>query len=466
MADVTLQSCPLPPVSPLRWRARVKALQQFNTGAEMLREAGGPVTLVRLGPRRITPTFVMVTSPQGARDVLGGTDEAIDKEMIVHIQSRLFGSNVFNMPYLSWKPRRRTLQPLFTKKHVATFSGHMSEAAEALAAKWAAGMEVDLDAEIRGLTLRVIGRSVFGVDFGANDAIGPATETVLNYVTKRSLRAVRAPVGLPTLQRSRFRTALATLHSVIDEAVAACRSEPDREAELIRLLLDARDPETGRPLSDKAIRDELLVFLLAGHDTTSTTLTYALWALGHHPEMQARVAAEASAAAADWTLSVESVPLLPYTTQVVHEALRLCPPAPAIGRMAMRDVVVDGFRIPAGTNLLVGVYALHRDPALWEDPTRFEPDRFDPQLARTRNRWQFLPFGAGPRSCIGDHFAMLEAILGLATLVRAIEVISFNDDFPFALPFTMTAGAPIPARVTARSTSVAPAETRAPAGEG
>ena len=306
MADVTLQSCPLPPVSPLRWRARVKALQQFNTGAEMLREAGGPVTLVRLGPRRITPTFVMVTSPQGARDVLGGTDEAIDKEMIVHIQSRLFGSNVFNMPYLSWKPRRRTLQPLFTKKHVATFSGHMSEAAEALAAKWAAGMEVR--PRRRDPRAHVARHRTFGV-WGRlrRERRDRARNRDRAQLCDEAVAACRPCAGrAPDAAAGSLPRGLATLHSVIDEAVAACRTEPDREAELIRLLLDARDPETGRPLTDKAIRDELLVFLLAGHDTTSTTLTYALWALGHHPEMQARVAAEASAAAADRTLSVET----------------------------------------------------------------------------------------------------------------------------------------------------------------
>jgi cytochrome P450 len=447
-----LRHVPLPPKAPLTLRSRIKALQEFHVGAEILRDAGGPVTMVTVGPRGITPAFAMVTSPQGARDVLGGTSEAIDKEMIVHIQSRLFGANVFNMPYATWKPRRRTLQPLFTKKHVATFSGHMAAAAESLAARWGAGDTVDLDKEIRRLTLRVIGRSVFDVDFGLIDGIGPATECVLSYVTRRSLHPIRAPRWMPTAQRRRFRRSMDVLHSVIDDAVAACRANPSSGAELIRLLLDARDPETGQPLSDNAIRDELLVFLLAGHDTTSTTLTYALWALGHHPDMQAEVAAEASAI--DRTLSVDDVARLPYTTQVIHEALRLCPPAPAVGRMAMQDVMVDGFRIPAGTNLVVGVYALHRDPALWDQPTVFDPDRFSPERSRGRNRWQFLPFGGGPRSCIGDHFAMLEAILGLATLVRSIEITSLDDNFPVALPFTMTAGAPIPARVNARSLSI------------
>jgi cytochrome P450 len=452
------QSYSVPPTVPLSWLARLKALQTFHTGAETIRDAGGPVTLIKLGPRRVTPTFAMVTSPQGARDVLGGTDDAIDKEMIVHVQSRLFGANVFNMPYAAWKPRRRTLQPLFTKKHVATFSGHMSEAAEALARKWAQGGTVDLDHEIRRLTLRVIGRSVFDVDFGVNADIGPATECVLSYVTQRSLHPVRAPIWLPTIARRRFRRAMAVLHGVIDDAIAACRANPDSGAELIRLLLEARDPETGEPLDAAAIRDELLVFLLAGHDTTSTTLTYALWALGRHPDMQAKVADEAWSAAPDRAISVDDVPNLPYTTQVLHEALRLCPPAPAIGRMAIRDLVVDGYRIPAGTNVIVGAYAIHRDPALWEQPTLFDPDRFSPERSRGRNRWQFIPFGGGPRSCIGDHFAMLEAILGLATLARSAAITSLEAEFPVALPFTMTAGAPIPARVSARTREMTPAD--------
>ncbi len=171
--------------------------------------------------------------------------------------------------------------------------------------------------------------------------------------------------------------------------------------------MQTTDPQTGHPLSDRAICDELVLFLLAGHDTTSTTLTYALWALGHRPDLQQRVAAEAGALG-DRRLTLEDVPRLRYTVQVLHEALRLCPPAPAVGRMVMADIEVDGYRLPAGTFAVVAIYALHRDPALWEDPLRFDPDRFSSERSKGRDRWQYLPFGGGPRACIGDHFAMLE----------------------------------------------------------
>jgi len=246
-----------------------------------------------------------------------------------------------------------------------------------------------------------------------------------------------------------MRRSLAALHGVIDRAVAQARSSDDSDAELVRLLVEARDPDTGQPLSDEAIRAELLVFLLAGHDTTATTLTYALWALGRDGAIQGRLAAEAQALG-DRVLQVEDASRLPYTVQVLHEALRVCPPAPAFGRLAMRDVVIDGYRVPKGTNVVVGAYALQHDPALWEHPERFDPERVSPERAQGRSRWQFFPFGAGPRSCIGDHFAMLEATLGLATIVRRVEIEAMTGDFPIALPFTMTAGGPIPARVRAR----------------
>ncbi|HZS20690.1 MAG TPA: cytochrome P450 [Pseudonocardiaceae bacterium] len=445
------QAHPLAPWVTLPWLQRLRAVTAYHTGAERIRDVSGPVALIKLGPRRITPVAAMVTSPQGARDVLAGTDAAIDKEMIVHVESRLHGDNVFNMAHEQWLPRRRALQPLFTKQHVATFSGHMAGAAEELAASWASGRQVDLDQDCRTLTLRVIGRSIFGLELGERAGqLGPHITRILLYPSRRALRPVRVPAALPTPARWRFRKSMAVIHQVVEEALTAFRADPSRDAPLVRRLVQTTDPATGQPLTDKAIRDELITFLVAGHDTTATTLTYALWALGHHTQMQDRVAAEASALGPRM-LTVDDVPHLSYTVQVIHEALRLCPPAAAIGRLAMTDIVVDGFRIPAGTNLIVGTYALHRDPALWDDPQRFDPDRFAAHRSKGRNRWQYLPFGAGPRSCIGDHFAMLEATLGLATLVRAVEICSIDDEFPLALPFTMTAGGPIPATVHHRA---------------
>jgi cytochrome P450 len=190
--------------------------------------------------------------------------------------------------------------------------------------------------------------------------------------------------------------------------------------------------------------------MLAGHDTTATALTYALWALGHHHDVQERVAAEA-AAIGDRELTPEDVPRLGYTVQVLREALRLQPPAAGVARLAMRDMAVGGYRVEAGTIMAVGLYAMHRDPALWDRPLVFDPDRFSPDAAKGRDRWQFIPFIAGPRSCIGEHFAMLETTLAMATIMRSIEIRSRDTDFPVEVPFTTVAHGPIWARLRPRS---------------
>jgi cytochrome P450 len=210
----------------------------------------------------------------------------------------------------------------------------------------------------------------------------------------------------------------------------------------VRALLAASDPETGEPISDADICNDLLIFMLAGHDTTATALTYALWALGHHDDVQSRVAAEA-AELGDRELTAQDVTRLGYTTQVLREALRLCPPAAGVGRLAVRDIDVDGYRVEAGTLIAVGIYALHRDPELWPDPLVFDPDRFTPERMKGRDRWHFLPFAGGARSCIGEHFAMLETTLALATIVRSTRLRSRHDEFPVDVPFTTVAKGPI-----------------------
>ena len=273
---------------------------------------------------------------------------------------------------------------------------------------------------------------------------------MLTYIADRGLAPIRAPHWLPTPPRRRARAAAAIIRQIANDALQACRADPTRDAPLVQALIAATDPATSRPLTDDEICDDLVVFIGAGHDTTATTVAYALWALGCHREIQDRVAAEA-AAVGDRELTPEDVPHLGYTVAVLHEAMRLCPPAAAIGRLATQDIIVDGYRVQAGTMVVVGTYAIHRDPALWDHPLLFDPDRFSPQNSTGRDRWQFIPFGAGPRSCIGDHFAMLEATLALATIVRRTEILSMEPDFPVAVPLTMVADAPIRARTRART---------------
>ncbi len=449
-----VRSLPLAPKNPLPYRRRLQAVRSFHTGTDTLRDAGGPVTRVNMGPAWLIPPIVLVTSPQGIGDVLSVRDGSVDKTSAVTSElRRLIGANLFVIPHNEWLPRRRTLQPVFTRQRVRQFGGHMADAAEAVCAAWRDGAEVDLDAESRKLTMRALGRSVLGLEVDERAAaVAEPLRTATSYAVKRALRPLRMPSWVPTPGRRRARAAAATIREFADEILQACRADPSREAPLVQALIAAADPETGESLSDSEIRDEMIIFMFAGYDTTATTLTYALWALGRHRDVQNRVAAEVSDIG-DRQLTPDDVSRLGYTVQVLQESLRLCPPGPTGTRMATRDVEVAGYRVKAGTMLAVGRMSVQRDPTLWDDPLTFDPDRFSVENSRGRDRWQYVPFGGGPRSCIGDHFAMLEATLALATIIRRAEICSLEAEFPLAVPFTMVAGGPIPARIHLRAGS-------------
>jgi cytochrome P450 len=424
-------------------------VRSYIDGCQELLDGGGPITRLALGPKWLLPNLVLIATPQGARDLLGRTDEVADRgqaRTMVELRA-LMGGNLLNLPHERWLPRRRTLQPIFTKRHVSRYAGHMAAAAQGIVDGWHDGAFVDLDTECRRLTLRALGRSVLGLDLDERaDEIGWALRTSLAWVADRAARPVNLPRWLPTRGQRAARRANETLHRLAAEILHAVRTDPDREAPLVRALIQAFDEETGRPLADDEICHELVLFMLAGHDTTSTTLTYALWSLGHDRDLQERVRTEV-AALGERALTPDDVAELGLTVRVLHEALRLCPPGAGTMRSPTRDLVVDGYRVEAKTIALVSFYAMHRDPALWEDPLRFDPDRFLPERSNGRSRWQYLPFGGGPRSCIGDHFAMLEATLALATIIRSAEIESLGFEFPVETPFTVVAAAPTRARV-------------------
>ncbi len=447
---VDVSALPLAPRNPLPIRQLVKLVRRLDTGQDVIRDAGGPITRIQLGPKKLMPPIVAVFSPDAMRDVLGRNDASSDR-CVIHDEVRnMAGDSLFVLPNEQWRPRKRALQPVFTKHNVRNFGGHMSRAAQQFVDRWPAGGDVDLDVECRRIAMQSLGRSVLGIDLNERaDTIATCMHVASSYTADRALRPLRAPRWMPTPARRRARAAVTAMRGITDEMVRACRADPSRDAPLVQALLAASDPDTGLPISDADISNDLLIFMLAGHDTTATALTYSLWVLGHHPEIQARVAAEA-ATIGDRELRPDDVPRLGYTVQVLHEALRLCPPAAGVARLATRDIAVNGYRVEAGSLVAVGIYGLHHDPALWPNPMDFDPDRFSPENVKARDRWQFLPFLGGGRPCIGEHFARLETTLALATVVRALEVSSVDQDFECAVPFTTVAKGPIRARVDVR----------------
>jgi cytochrome P450 len=273
----------------------------------------------------------------------------------------------------------------------------MAGVAEELADRWAMGGTVDLDAECRTMTLRALGRSILGVDLADRARLVAGTlRAGMKWAADRALRPVNPPHWLPTPAQRKARAAAAALYALATDVLSACRADPHCDAPLVRALLETTDPQTGRPLSDRAICDELVLFMLAGNDTTSTALGYALWALGRHPALQQRVADEA-AALGDRRLTPGDVPRLRYTVQVLHEALRLCPPASAVGRMVLADIGVDGHRLSAGSFAVVDLRhpprsrAVGGPPALRPRPVRPRALQRPRPVAIPAIRWRPAP---------------------------------------------------------------------------
>lgn len=436
----------LPPAPdvPLSLRERIAAIQVAHSGCETFRDAGGPVTTVRIAPKWMMPPIIAVTSPQGARDVLTATYPAVDRDFpFMTEQQKLNGGSLLNFSHKEWVGRRRMLQPVFTTARIAELGEQMYDIATDAATSWRDGSEIDLDQESRRITMRVLGRTIMGFEPGSyTDELVDPLRRISKYIADRGRAPVKLPSWVPTRER-RFAVRFNKVaHDLAAQILRDCRTDPQLSAPLVRAMMEARDPETAEPLTDEEICHELVIFLASGLETTATTLAYALWELGRHPEIFDRVAAEVSAVD-EAALRTNPRSHLPYTVSVIQEALRLGGPTPAVMRIARQDMAVDGFRVEAGSMLMVGVYAMHRDPQLWDRPLEFDPDRFSD--GRSRMQWQFLPFGGGPRSCIGEFFALTAATLELASIVRHCRLTSRSATFPITAPLTIVPDGPIPA---------------------
>jgi cytochrome P450 len=333
---------------------------------------------------------------------------------------------------------------------VAGYATAMSEQVDRLAGRWRQRLPgtLDLHDEMTRLTLRIVCGILFGQDVRralpvVQGAFGPLGEAVL----RRGMAPVRPPVSWPTPVNRRLARARRALQGVCDEIIANRRvgRSPAGRDDMVQLLLDARDD--GSALSDAEIRDQVLIFLLAGHETTSTALTFTLHLLGRHPEVQRLVREEVAVVVGDRTPTARDVPALAQTTMALKEAMRLYPSAPLIGRLAVSDDEIGGYRIPAGSNVVVAPWVIHRHPGFWDAPGRFDPERFTPEREKARHRYAWCAFGGGPRGCIGQHFSMLESVIALAVLVRDFEFTAPPGEPPRTNHITLRPTAGVPSRV-------------------
>ncbi|KMO10801.1 cytochrome P450 [Methylobacterium platani] len=372
-------------------------------------------------------TSLFVMAPNLIRQVMVDEADAFEKsEVLRRALSPALGDAILTADGARWRWQRRAAAPIFRAERIRSFVPAMIAAAErtreALAAE--AGAEVDIAQTMMRTTFEIIVETMLS-GHGAIDAARVETG-ITDYLESTSwifaLTLLRAPAWMPYPGRAKAERAKTYLRDeLLRLAAEGRRTGTDGRNDLMSLLLAARDPETGQAMDDRDVADNLLTFVTAGHETTALALTWAFYLLAHHPEAEALVAAEVEAATGGGPLTADHVDALPYTRQVILEAMRLYPPVPVVVRAALRDVDLGGTPVKAGTPITLPIYAVHRHAALWDHPERFDPGRFAPEAAKARDRYAYLPFAAGPRICIGMGFALAEAVAILAVLVRAFR---------------------------------------------
>lgn len=326
-----------------------------------------------------------------------------------------------------WLQQRRLIQPAFHRARIAAFGDLMTIAATELMDEWeraySRGQTFDASAEMMKLTLTVVARALFGAEVSQDaEAIGRAVTIALEDADRRLQSYVVPPDWLPIPANRRFQAARRMLDGIVYRIIDERRRSPRDTGDLLSMLLAARDEETGRGMSDQQVRDEVMTLFLAGHETTANALSWTWYLLSAHPAERQRLADELTAVLRGRPPTLDDLPNLPFTRQVIEESMRLYPPAWAMSRAPIEQAEIGGYAIPKGWPIFILPYLTHRHPDFWENPEGFDPARFAPARAAGRPRFAYFPFGGGPRQCIGSSFAMMEAPLILATIAQRFRL--------------------------------------------
>ena len=397
----------------------------------------------------------IITGPEGVSDVLTKYAKNFSK---THIEARIMGPATKEGLLLvhgeQWKKQRRAVAPMFAHRHMANLAPLITDEINTYKTSLGDRADVDLNVAMADLTFDILAKALLGDPKGLDrEKLRKATRRVVTSAgTLRPDDMIPLPEGTPRPIGPRGVIALKRLKAAADKLIADRKDNPGDD--LVGLLISAVDPKSGQPLTETERRDNLIGFFIAGHETTALTLTWALYLMGRDKAAQARLRDEIDAVRPEGDLQYSDIEKLIFTRAVLDETMRLFPPAPVFNRLCQDPCEVLGREIKTGDVVLIAPYIMHRREALWDNPHAFDPDRFirNPELRGKGSA--FLPFGAGPRICVGMAFAMMEAVMALATLVRDFEVQVADDCYPRPLmTVTLRPEGGIPARLVRREKS-------------
>jgi cytochrome P450 len=366
--------------------------------------------------------FNLVSHPDGIQQVLQGNNHNYIKGEFFDPVRQVAGDGLFGSEGAHWLRQRRLMQPAFHRQRIAGFAEIMVRQTENMLERWeklvGSGEPIDISQEFTELTMRIIAETMFSAQL-ADDVqlISDSLTFLLADIDFRFQVPIYPKIGFPTLRNWRAQKSLSSVDEVIYRIIRERRQNGGQHNDLLQMLMEARDEETGEVMSDQHLRDELITMFVAGHETTAVLLTWLFHILSSEPEWETRLVDEVTSALQGHQPGFEDLPSFPTLRMAIDETLRLYPPIWITNRNAVQDDVICGYRIQAGEVAGIAPYVTHRLPEYWPDPERFDPLRFKPEIATSRPRFAYLPFGGGPRQCIGNNFALVEAQLIFATLV-------------------------------------------------
>jgi cytochrome P450 len=405
---------------------------------------------------RLPMHIYFVTGPALIEEILVKQASRFRKDRITRRLSGAIGEGLLVSEGDLWRRQRRLMQPAFHQGELRSYSGVMTSLAREAISSWRSGETRDVHEQMMALTLNIVAKLLFGANLAADARDIGATISALmeDFQGELGLRALTPFIHVPTPATWRIRRGIRNLDRIIYKIIAdrraatAAADVPGQD--LLGLLLRAQDEDGGR-MSDQQLRDEALTLFIAGHETTALALTYALYLLAYHPQQQEALAAELRQVLAGREPDFADLERLEVTEAVLLEAMRLYPPAWSIGREALVDVDIGGYHLPKGSTFFISQWVTHRDPAVFEDPERFRPERWAGDAQRRLPRFAYFPFGGGPRICIGNRFAMMEATLVLAAVAQRFSFAPTPETKLEILPsVTLRPRTPVRLEITAR----------------
>jgi cytochrome P450 len=383
----------------------------------------GPIVRFRFGTREV----YFMSHPDYVKHVLQEHNRNYHKSLAYDKTRPMLGYGLLTSEDEFWRRQRRLVQPAFHRKYIGSFATTMTDATDAMLERWEpyaqTGQPFDVAKEMMRLTLTIVGKTLFSTDVsGEADRVGQALTIALEHTSKRMQALFDLGEKLPTPENRRFNEAIRTLDEVVYGMIEERRRTGAAYNDLLSLLLHAQDEDTGERMSDKQLRDEAMTIFLAGHETTANALSWTWYLLSKHPDVARTLRAEVNQVLGGRVPTLEDLPKLRYTKMVIDESLRLFPPAWGVGRTALGDDEIDGYRIPGGAIVALSAYVTHRLPEFWDNPEGFDPERWTPERNEKRPRFAYFPFGGGPRLCIGNNFALMEAQLIVATIAQRYRI--------------------------------------------